>query len=63
MFSPGKGIRNSKHENMVNNDSSSKKFEIKILMKFNHGDLNFHKTFNGDSGKFQAHERLQLLNS
>ena len=53
MFSPGKGIRNSKHENMVNNNSKSKKFEIKILMKFNHGDLDFHKTFNADSGKPQ----------
>ena len=51
MFSPGKGIRNSKHENMVNNDSKSKQFEIKILLKFNHGDLNIHKTFNTESGK------------
>jgi Recombinational DNA repair ATPase (RecF pathway) len=49
MFSPGKGMRNSKHENMVNNNSKSKKFEVKILMEFNHGDLEFHKTFNADS--------------
>ena len=29
MFSPGKGIRNSKHENMVNNNSKSKTFLFK----------------------------------
>ena len=53
MFSPGKGIRNSKHENMVNNDSKSKYFEINILLKLNHGDLYFNKTFNADNSKPQ----------
>ena len=28
MFSPGKGIRNSKHENMVNNNSKLRFFEF-----------------------------------
>ena len=53
MFSPGKGMRNTKHENMISKDSKIKEFEIKMLLKFNHGDLHIHKKFHTDSGKQQ----------
>ena len=53
MFSPGRGMRNTKHENMVNKDAKIKEFEIKMLLKFNHGDLHIHKKFHTDSGKQQ----------
>ena len=51
MFSPGRGMRNSKHENMVNNNSELKKFELKMTIKVNHGDFIMHKSFNKNLNK------------
>lgn len=53
MFSPGRGMRNSKHENMVNNNSKLKQFEIQLSIKVNHGDFIINKSFNKNINKSQ----------
>jgi DNA replication and repair protein RecF len=51
MFSPGKGMRDAKHDQMINNNENINSFQIKILLNVDQGDINFHKKYLNDDGK------------
>ena len=49
LFSPGKGLRSSNLEDLINNKSTDRYFEIIISLKYKNGSVNISKTFNKEN--------------
>ena len=72
LFSPGKGLRSSNLEDLINNKSTGGCFEIIISLKYKNGTINLSKTYNknnkstncfkADNEKIKNIEILDYLN-
>ena len=45
LFSPGRGMRSAKHDEILNTKVKDNSFEIRMLLKYSHGTVNLHKKF------------------
>ncbi len=72
LFSPGRGIKNSRFEEMPNKDERQKNFEIKINIKYESGDIELFRSFSSveknknfisaDNEKITNFQLLEFIN-